>query len=440
MTHPIFRKDIFIETPFEIRFQAMLRSARQKRNWHLIVADPGSGKTVGIRELARTVGSPTILAVVTPKNNDDESALGNQLWSALGLSLRGHWSNRKPKLMGYLHQYGTECLIVDDAHDLSMPHLMFIKELTDQGRLQYGHPLGLCLVAAGRGDTIPLKETLYQPDPTWLQFRRRLDKLEPFCKIPGHTSEEVREILAALERVYREALPQLNLRKFSGSIYTWLTQLALDPTNSGRVTMDNLMTLVTTALEWSYEAKATDVLAEMLEKAATLLVLHRDTLKLIDGAGPSVEVPQTIPPEQGKENGTEPETEPEREVAQADLVPHTTETVGTVGEQVQTKPEQETGEENVRAETRDPKREAGSLVQTAKMPKCTFSGLVEISLKRFQDSDTQLVECPGCGRTRTLTPVKGVLRFKPHDKRKTNTPNTGKRWAMPETIWEVVGG
>jgi hypothetical protein len=367
---------------------------------------------VGIRELVRTVGSPTILAVVTPKNNEDESALGNQLWSALGLSLRGHWSNRKPKLMGYLHQYGTECLIVDDAHDLSMPHLMFIKELTDQGRLQYGHPLGLCLVAAGRGDTIPLKETLYQPDPTWLQFRRRFDKLEPFCKIPGHTSEEVREILAALERVYREAFPQLNLRKFSGSIYTWLTQLALDPTNSGRVTMDNLMTLVTTALEWSYEAKATDVLAEMLEKAATLLVLHRDTLKLIDGTGPSIEAPQTILPEQGKEDGTEPETEPGREVAQADLVPHTIETVETVD----------------------------NLVQTGKMPKCTFPGLVSIDLKRFQDNDTQLVECPGCGRTRTLSPHKGVLQFKSHDKRKTTTPNTGKRWAMCETTWKVVGG
>ncbi len=54
---------------------------------------------------------------------------------------------------------------------------MFIKELTDQGRLQYDHPLGLCLVAAGRGTTIPLKETLDQPDVTWLQFRRRLDLL-----------------------------------------------------------------------------------------------------------------------------------------------------------------------------------------------------------------------------------------------------------------------
>ena len=252
----------------------------------MIVADPGSGKTMGIRDLLKTAGSRTVLAVVAPKNNDDEQALGDQLYTALGLPLRGHWSTRKPKLMGHLHQYGTECLIVDDAHDLSLEHLMFIKEVTDQGRLQYGHPLGLCLVAAGRGATIPLKETLDLPDPTWLQFRRRLDKVQPFCRITGHTSEEVRDILATLETVFQQLFPQLNLHQWAGTIYTWLTHPVLDPTHSGCVTMDNLMKLVTTALEWTYEAGETNVRAERLKFAAELLVLRHDTLWIIDGVGP----------------------------------------------------------------------------------------------------------------------------------------------------------
>src|SRR6266496_3397115 len=51
--------------------------------------------------------------------------------------------------------------------------------------------------------------------------------------------------------------------------------------------------LVTAALEWSYEAKASDVTAETLKNAAELLILRRDTLRLIDGAGPSVEVSQS---------------------------------------------------------------------------------------------------------------------------------------------------
>jgi type II secretory pathway predicted ATPase ExeA len=154
MTHSPFRKGIFIENAFEKRFQAMLHAAWHNRSWHVIVADPGAGKSMGIRDMIKTAGSRTILAVTSPKNNEDEQALGDQFFTALGIPLRGHWRTRKPKLMGHLHEYGTECLIVDDAHDLSMPHLMFLKEVTDQGRLQYDHPLGLCLVAAGRGNLI----------------------------------------------------------------------------------------------------------------------------------------------------------------------------------------------------------------------------------------------------------------------------------------------
>ena len=72
---------------------------------------------------------------------------------------------------------------MDDAHDLSMPHLMFLKEVTDQGRLQYDHPLGLCLVEAPRGNMIPLKEILDQSEPTWLQWRRR--RGSPATLLPG---------------------------------------------------------------------------------------------------------------------------------------------------------------------------------------------------------------------------------------------------------------
>ena len=59
---------------------------------------------------------------------------------------------------------------------------------------------------------MPLKETLDLPDPTWLQCRRRLDKLAPFCRVAGHTSDEVREILASLTTVYQPLLPQLNMQ------------------------------------------------------------------------------------------------------------------------------------------------------------------------------------------------------------------------------------
>ncbi len=288
---------------------------------------------------------------------------------------------------------------------------MLLKELTDQGQLQYDHPLGLCLVAAARGNTIPLKETLDQPDPTWLQWRRRLDKIQPFCRIASHTSEEVREILAALETVYRELFPQLNLRQWSGSIYTWLTQPVLDPANSGRVTMDYLMKLVTTALEWTYQTGEPDVRAETLELAAQLLVLRHDTLWIIDGAGPIVEAPAPEAGEQGDESGAQRE----QEVARTDVSPHPMET----------------------------SVEAGDSAPSANPAHCPFSRVeVPIDLQEFAESGTHVVECPDCGATRSLEPHRGVLRFKQHDrvKRKTKVQLTALRWARREMTWKVVGG
>jgi hypothetical protein len=172
--------------------------------------------------------------------------------------------------------------------------------------------------------------------------------------------------------------------------------------------MDYLMKLVTTALEWSYQAGETDVRAETLEKATSLLVLRRDTLRIIDGAGPSVEVSRPDPAEPGSANGIEQQ----RETVQANGQQNTTKTVKTVEEQV----------------------------QTSTSSKCTFSGVVSIDLKRFLDSGVLLVECPDCARTRTLSPRKGVLRFPAHSKRKISTPNTEQRWAQGETAWEVVEG
>jgi len=148
-----------------------------------------------------------------------------------------------------------------------------------------------CLVAtpAGQGTsvaTMPLKDVFDQPETMWMQFRRRLDPLQPFCRITGHTSEEVREILAALENVYREPFPQLNLRQWSGAISTWLTHPLLDPTNSGRVVMDYVMKLVTTTLEWSYAAG---------EAAAELLTLRRDAIRVIDGTGSGEPAASSMP-------------------------------------------------------------------------------------------------------------------------------------------------
>jgi len=299
----------FIETGFEQRFQGLLRLAWQQRSWHIIVAEPGSGKTMGIRDLVQTsarargtIGGRNfpILAVTAPKNDPKEQALGNYLLLAMDFPSRGRWSERKNGVIQLLQHYAVECLVIDDAHDLSLQHLILLKEITDQLRLPpFDHALGLCLVTAGRGAAMPLKDVMDRPETMWMQFRRRLDGVQPYCKVVSHTQGEVRDILGALERVYRASFPTLNLRKWTGAIYTWLTHPLLDPQNSGRVNMDHLMKLITTALEWTYTAGEMDVTTQTLQAAAELLTLRRDTIQVIDA--PVVKVPQTVQKEETKD-------------------------------------------------------------------------------------------------------------------------------------------
>ena len=291
-TLPLF--DGFIETPFERRFQGLLRQAWRMRSWHVMVAEPGSGKTMGIGDLrdeaARQAGMVggrryPVLAVTAPKNDPREAAMGNLLLLAWGVGARGRWSERKYWLYDLLSQYGVECLMCDDAHDLSMPHLIFLKELTDHLFLAYpSHPLGLCLVTAGRGASIPLKDVFDQPETMWMQFRRRLDCLQPYCRVVSQTQGEVRDILLALEQIYRPSFPALNLQQWAGSIYKWLTHPLLDPQKSGRVLMDPLMKLVTMALKWSYAQREADVTSNHLKAAAELLTLRRDNIQIVDAA------------------------------------------------------------------------------------------------------------------------------------------------------------
>jgi hypothetical protein len=131
------------------------------KRWALATGDDEAARLAGM------VGGRRypVLAVTAPKNDPREAALGNLLLLALGVGARGRWSERKYLLYDLLGQYGVECLMCDDAHDLSMPHLIFLKELPDHLFLVFPtHPLGLCLVTAGRGASIPLKDVFDQED------------------------------------------------------------------------------------------------------------------------------------------------------------------------------------------------------------------------------------------------------------------------------------
>jgi hypothetical protein len=151
----------------------------------------------------------------------------------------------------------VECIVIDDAQDLTLAHLAFLKELTDNlAAPPYQRPVGLCLVVAHTGSTFPFKEVFARPETLWRQFRRRLDTELPFCQVLGHTVQEVRDILATFETIYRPQLPELQLCCWASAIYAYLTHPTLDPERTGRATMDHVTRLVLSVVRRAYEQEA----------------------------------------------------------------------------------------------------------------------------------------------------------------------------------------
>jgi len=298
---PFVPHDCFLETAFERRFQGVIRRAWQQRSWHVIAAIPGSGKSFGIHDMVLQSGAKKdavsatripLLAIRAPKDGASDYALGTALSAAFGVVPFMPWYMRRTWLVHTAATAQVECIVIDDAQDLTLAHLALLKELTDNlAAPPYQRHLGLCLVVAHTGGVLPLKEVFARPETLWRQFRRRLDTELPFCQILGHTVQEVRDILATFEVIYRPQLPDLQLHRWATAITAWLTHPALDPDGTGRVTMDHVTRLVVSVVRQAYEQGATDVDAPLLERTAELMVLRRDMLVAIDGAparGPSL--------------------------------------------------------------------------------------------------------------------------------------------------------
>lgn len=298
---PFAVRHVFLETAFEQRFQGILRQAWHARSWHVIAALPGSGKSLGIHDLVLRSGAHKdatgttclpVLAIRAPKNTTREQALGVALSAAFGTVPTMAWPVRRTWLVPALAAAQVECLIIDDAQDLTLPHLAFLKELTDNlAALPYQRQVGLCLVAATSGTIVPFKETFAGPEILWRQFRRRMDTERPYCVVLGHTEEEVRHILTTCDDIYRAQVPDLQLRRWARPIFTWLTHPALDPDATGRVTMDALMRFMISAVHRAYEQQATDVNERILETTAERMILRRDEVVAIDEI-----LPEPAPP------------------------------------------------------------------------------------------------------------------------------------------------
>lgn len=283
----------FIENAFQQRFQGLLRDAGQQRSWHVIIAEPRSGKSTGIADLILHSGQRKevdgrtrmpLLAVRAPKERKDQRALVAVLVAAFGRVPHMSWDLRSPWLVDMIARVGVECLVVDDAQDLSLAQLAYIKELTDNLEAQpYQRKLGICLVTAAHNNSQPFHETFGRTEVFWQQFRERLDAERPYCTVLSHTVDEVREILAVMEELYHDQLPDLSLIEWASSVSAWLTHPALDPYQTRRVRMGHLISFVRIALKRAHLLGVTNINGELLRQVAELMTLRRNDITQIDG-------------------------------------------------------------------------------------------------------------------------------------------------------------
>lgn len=105
---PFAVQKVFLETPFEQRFQGILRHAWLNRSWHVIAALPGSGKSLGIQDLILRSGARKdatgitclpVLAIRAPKNTTREQALGVAFSTAFGTVPTMNWQVRRTWLV-----------------------------------------------------------------------------------------------------------------------------------------------------------------------------------------------------------------------------------------------------------------------------------------------------------------------------------------------------
>jgi len=158
-------------------------------------------------------------------------------------------------------------------------------------------------------------------------------------------------------------------------------------------------------MEWTYQAGETDVRAETLEKAASLLVLRRDTLRIIDGAGPSIEVNL-------------------KDTAEQSSVQE-----GNAGEAPMLDPSKQRP---------PPRNEVGETQAEGKSAHCSFSGPIQLEVARWLEATVQEVQCPSCGSV-SKAKVKGQsVVISPHAPRKSRPVRNVTRWTEQGSDWVLV--
>lgn len=283
-------KHAFIETPFARRFQGFIKEVRCERKWAIVGAYSRNGKTWCIKDLVENSGAVKeyngntripIIAVRSP-----EASTPNDLISAIcrcfGFVPLSNSSAQKKWLISTIPKLGVEQIIIDDAHELNLNHLKFIKWLMDSLELEMNYYVSVVFSSIVSANSISIWNKIQQyRHEDWMQ--QLYERFALCCEIPGNTCNEVAEILYGYEELYRPFVPDISLVKYTDNIYGWLICPELDIHNCRRVAMEHLAKLIFEAVKVAYiEYSLRDIPLDLLLYVYKVCFLNKDKVLSIE--------------------------------------------------------------------------------------------------------------------------------------------------------------
>lgn len=277
----------YVPTGFAVRLLAILEHVLLTGTWMIVTALPGDGKSTALDRFLSLHpehwvdlggGSRRRVVPVLATRVSLGLASADRLMIALahGLgavpNLRGY--RFRDWLVGAIASAGVRMIVIDDAHELTVAQLSYLRELTDHLSSR-GCRVALVLLAASHGSD-PREGNPWQliegRGLVAEQFRRRLNGPDPVVYVAGLTRREVGAVLKTWEALYREWFPDLELAKWAGSVFTWLTDKR-NAGDTGRVRMRYLAEAVNGALALAWAEGRTGLLPDAMDLYHTVVRL-----------------------------------------------------------------------------------------------------------------------------------------------------------------------
>lgn len=300
----------FIPTGFSRRLLGVLEHAMTTGQWFLVTAMSGDGKSTTLARFrlmhpASVIDGPDgkrvrkvpVLSTRVSSGIQSADKLMHALAHGLGAVPTLSEAKRRQWLVEAITTAEVRLIVIDDAHEMTMHQLSYLRELTGQLAEAGWEPAVVLLAAVGSTDPRSGKPwtLIARDDLVAEQFSNRLDGTDPVVFIEGLSRTEVGRVLATWEVFYRDRFPDLELAKWATSVFGWLTDPRVDRATTGRVRMRHLGGTVNGALAVAWAEGRTGLRPDAMDLygAAVRITVRGYAVAVVEAEG--AREPEAVP-------------------------------------------------------------------------------------------------------------------------------------------------